>query len=445
MKIFAVIATILSLTGCSTISDWLEMGSGDLDHGVPLTQFAAKDHDYFPPFIVKFFPGVHDFVKSFPSLEQARSDVMLIEVKQLNDQPSNYNEANLSWSADGVYLGFEVVTDGFRKIMLKDLVGDFSRDLHVLPKSPNNFLDGMVIKSAHSYNAGLRWSRDSTRFAFMSNGGVGEYNIYVGAVGAKERTVASSPTKDGYATWSPTSSEIAFVSSRSGRGDIYLVDLKSKKVERLSRSDLVDIFPEWFPGGDRIVYSSGDALDHDLHIVDRKNQQSPWGTPWPLTKWRRDDLRPTVSPDGNLVAFYADSGAEDASGSRLWNIHVVPLVPGKTYTEKELSSMIVAKDVVIDLNTGPAWSPDSRKLFYVKRDPGISNPIAGYDLFTGKNYIFRTKTRMNRDILMSRLGVLSFRAQVGVWDRVFVALTNQGLQLQGRREQLRTKIHYLKM
>lgn len=444
MKQWPIIVTFF-LAGCATVEGWIAELGGDFDQGVPLTDFVAKDHDYFPPFIVKFFPGVSEFVKSFPSVEQARSDIMLIEVKQLNDQPASYNEANLSWSADGFYLGFEVVTDGFRKIMLKDLVGNFSRDLHVLPKSPNNFLDGMVIKSAQSYNAGLRWSRDSTRFAFMSNGGIGEYNIYVGAVGAKERSVASSPTKDGYATWSPTTSEIAFVSSRSGRGDIYLVDLKSKKVDRLSRSDAVDIFPEWFPGGDRIVYSSGDASDHDLHVVERKNAQGRWSNPWPLTKWRRDDLRPTVSPDGNLVAFYADTGTEDAGGTRLWNIHVVPLVPGKTYAEKELVNMVVARDVVIDLNTGPAWSPDSRKLFFVKRDPGVSNPIAGYDLFTGKNYIFKTKTRMNRDILMSRLGVLSFRSQVGVWDRVFVALTNQGMQLQAHKEQLRSKIHYLKM
>ncbi len=32
-------------------------------------------------------------------------------------------------------------------------------------------LDGMVSRTIHSYNAGLSWSRDSTQFAFMSNGG----------------------------------------------------------------------------------------------------------------------------------------------------------------------------------------------------------------------------------------------------------------------------------
>jgi Tol biopolymer transport system component len=354
-----------------------------------------------------------------------------------------FNEANLSWSADGVYLGYEVLLDGFRKIMLKDLAGNYSRELQVIPKGPNNFLDGMVVKSAQSYNAGLRWSRDSTRFAFMSNGGVGEYNIYVGAIGAKEKAIANSPTKDGYATWSPSTNEIAFVSGRTGNGDIYLVDLGTKNVTQLSQRKEVDIFPEWFPNGNRIVYSSGDALNHDLHVVERTKRNEAWSKPAPLTAWDHDDLRPTVSPDGRYVAFYADDGGPTVE-SRRWNIMVVPFVPGKTYRAEELRDMVVAKDVVIDLNTGPAWSPDSRKIFYVKRDPSVANPIYAYDLFTGRSYVFKTNTRMNRDILMSKVGILSFRAQVGVWDRVFVALTNQGLQLQNE-DRLRTKIHYLKL
>ncbi len=435
-------ALTVTLSGCH--GALFSRTADEPEAGVPLTEFQARDGQYFPGFIAKFFPNADRYAKEYPTLAQARADVTMIEIRQLNASNVKFNEANLSWSADGVYLGYEVLLDGFRKIMLKDLAGNFSRELQVIPKGTNNFLDGMVVKSAQSYNAGLRWSRDSTRFAFMSNGGVGEYNIYVGAVGAKEKAVANSPTKDGYATWSPSTNEIAFVSGRSGNGDIYLVDLGSKDVSRLSERPEVDIFPEWFPNGNRIVYSSGDALNHDLHIVDRAKRRDTWSKPLPLTEWDRDDLRPTVSPDGRYVAFYADDGNGLTEDSRHWNIIVVPYVQGKTYRAGELKEMVVAKDVVIDLNTGPAWSPDSRKIFYVKRDPSVSNPIYACDLFTGRSYVFKTKTRMNRDILMSKVGILSFRAQVGVWDRVFVALTNQGLQLQNE-DRLKTKIHYLKM
>jgi hypothetical protein len=441
LKPFVIAGLVVSLAGCHL--NILSKTPDDKDYGVPLTEFYAKDQSYFPDFIRKFFPGVSRFEADNPSLSQARSDVVMIEVRPLNDGQVKTNEANLSWSADGVYLGFEQLDDGFRKIMVKDLAGNFARELKVIPKGPNNFLDGMVVKSAQSYNAGLRWSRDSTRYAFMSNGGVGEYNIYVGAVGAQEKSVASSPTKDGYAVWSPVSNEISFVSARSGNGDIYLVDLKTKKVDRLSSSNGVDIFPEWFPNGNRIVYASGDALNHDLFLVNREKRNGPWEQPHQLTSWSKDDLRPTVSPDGRYVAFYSDAG-EEIGGVRKWNIMVVPYVKDKIFNEAELQNMVVAKDVVIDLNTGPAWSPDSRKIFYVKRDPSVANPIYAYDLFSGRDYLFKTNTRMNRDILLSKLGILSFRAQVGVWDRVFVALTNQGMQLQ-EPNRLRTKIHYQKL
>jgi hypothetical protein len=424
-------------TGCKT-----GIFSGQ-DHGVPLEEFTAENGSYFPPFIQKFFPGSVPFSKDNGTLRQARHGLAMIQIKQLNAKTSRFNEQNLSWSADGVYLGFEVIERGFRKIMLKNLMGNYARELRVVPKGRQNFLDGMVVESAHSYNAGLRWSRDSTRYAFMSNGGVGEYNIYVGAVGANEKTVARSPTKDGYATWSPATNEIAFVSSRSGAGDIYMVSLDSKKVRRLSNSRDVDIFPDWFPGGNQIVYSNGDALNHNLHIVSRKKDGKNWTRPRYLTKWNRDDLRPIVSPNGKFIAFYSDASGPKTKFGRRWDIIVVPYKPGKTYISMELKKMVVARNVVIDLNTGPAWSPDSRKIFYVKKDPKSFNPIHGYDLFTGREYIFKTNTKMNRDILMSKLGILSFRAQVGVWDKVFVALTNQGTQLQ-QSKYLKSNIHYLK-
>ena len=53
-------------------------------------------------------------------------------------------------------------------------------------------------------------------------------------------------------------------------------------------------------------------------------------------------LRPTVSPDGRYVAFYADTGESADAGLRKWNILVVPLVAGKTYREAELRKMVVA-------------------------------------------------------------------------------------------------------
>lgn len=437
MRRLSTIGTLLTASlfagggslGCaSTWNLYQRWFGGDL--GVPLTDFKATDGDYFPPFVMKFFRGAALFAQSAPTMVQAREGMVLIEVKQLSDRDLPNNEANLSWSADGAWLAFEVISDRERQIKVKNIVGDYERELSVQPARANTFLEGMVVGSAHSYNAGLRWSRDTTRYAFMSNGGTGFYNIYVGAIGAGERPITRGSTKDGYATWSPVTNEIAFVSGRTGNGDIYLIDVGSNDLTRLSDDEeAVDLFPEWASDGNSIVYSSGDAMAHSLYVV-RRGSGGRWGDPARMTEWDNDDLRPTISPDGRWVAFYSSSPEEGDDGSPVWNIHVVRYEPGKLYTARELSAAVVARRVVIDLNTGPAWTPDGRKILFVKHDPDEFNPIYGYDVFSGQSFVFRTKTRMNRDITMSRLGVLSFRAQVGVWDRVFVALTNQGLQLQ---------------
>ncbi len=437
-RIFIILAGLLANSACH-FKFW-ESRVTEPDAGVPLEGFVAQDGHYFPRFVAQFFAGSKTFAKAFPRLDDASEGVVLIEVKQLNSADNKFNEANLSWSADGVYLGYEVLVDGFRKIMLKDLIGNYSRELQVIPKGAQDFLDGMVPRSVQSYNAGLRWSPDSTRFAFMSNGGVGEYSIYVGAIGAKEESVGRSKSKDGYATWSPRRNEIAFVSARSGRGDIYLLNLSENLLSRLSDSESVDIFPEWFPSGDVLVYSSGDALRHNLFVVRRHG--NTWQRPVAVTEAGADHLRPTVSPDGRLIAFYLQQESLSDTEAGRWDIAVVPYFEGKTYSLRELKSMIVAEDVVIDLNTGPAWSPDSRKIFYVKHDISVANPIYAYDLNGGRSYLFNTNTRMNRDLLISRLGILSFRAQVGAWDRVFLALTNQGAQIQKATSNT-TPIRYL--
>jgi len=427
------IVLLLALSGCQTAGALTSWGS------VPLTTFAAKDGMYFPDFVRKVFPGASMYEAEYLTVGEARSGMQMIEVKPLNAEELAHNESNLSWSADGAFLGFEVITGANRKIYVKDLVGEFSRELMVLPGGRQNFLDGVITPTAHSYNAGLRWSRDSTRYAFMSNGGTGDYNIYVGAVGARDRAVARSSAKDGYASWSPTTNEMAFVSGRTGNGDIYVIDLSSKELVRLSRSDDFDMFPEWAPDGNAVVFCSGDALNHDIMIARRAGIDGAWSEPMRITNGPQDELRPVISPDGQLIAFYGRGDSMSEGETPLWNIHVIRSDSGPKARDElapddlvrvDESETIVARDVVIDLNTGPAFTPDSRKLVYVKRDPEELNPIYGYDLYAGRTYVFKTGTRMNRDILMSRLGVLSFRAQVGAWDKVFVALTNQGLQLQ---------------
>ncbi len=429
MKIIIQYTVLFLMAGCHTTA-WRSVFRPH-DFGVAPVSFQSKDGDYFPTKLKEAFPRARDFEASNSKIANARSGVRLIEVRPLNKGLTRRHEANLAWSIDGMYLSYEINKFYKRLINVKSIDGSYNRELMVVPKRKDSFLDGLFDKSLHSINAGLSWSKDSNRYTFMSNGGNGDYNIYVGAVGVNEKVVAESPAKDGYAKWSPANNTIAFVSSRSGRGDIYEMNMDFKTLQRITFSEQSDLFPEWFGSGNRIVYVSGKARNHSIYYVERDRLTGQWNSPVRLTNWSYDDLRPIPSPDGQYVAFYTNSGLAAERGEMIWNIHVVPVDNAKTLYASDLRNTVVSKNVAVDLNTGPAWSPNSKSLFFVRKDRNKFNPISYVRI--GKEGVFdvNTNTRMNRDLMISKLGVLSFRAQSGVWDKVYIALTNQGIQLQG--------------
>lgn len=396
-------------------------------------EFKVRDGHYFPKFISNYFIKSQSFQKNLPTISQARRGIRLIEVRPLVRDNESKNESNLSWSKNGRFLSYENITNRFRSIYVRELNGSFQQNLTVHKTRKTNFLDGLLDQDIHSYNSGLTWSQSEQQYAFMSNGGVGEFNIYVGGIDDKPEVAAKSSSKDGYAVWSPTGADLAFVSARSGQGDIYLIDVDDTYLQQVSTSKEADLFPEWLPDGKGIIYSSGPSNRHQITLSQR-SPQGQWQKPQYITQWDCDNLRPKVSPSGKWVAFYG------STEKKTWNIYVMPLGAGVALS-LDRSKHLVAEDVIVDLNTGPSWTPDGSKLFYVQRDPDRFNPIYSFDLRSGKSYQINTKTHMNRDLMISSLGVLSFRAQVGAWDKVFVALTNQGLQLQNQQpvSRIRTK------
>jgi len=77
--------------------------------------------------------------------------------------------------------------------------------------------------------------------------------------------------------------------------------------------------------------------------------------------------------------------------------------------------------VVPDVERGPAWTPDSNSIVYVRNDRQEYNPIYIADLVRKTNLPLKTDTRMNHDIASSAHGVIAFRAQVDQWDQIFLA------------------------
>lgn len=388
--------------------------------------FTAEDGELFPKFIHDAFPKSKEFEKLVPNLATAKAGLRIIEIRRLNEKDEFFNESNLSWSMNGSYLSYEKIDIRNRQIQVQSLNGKFTKTLKMLPVNRAFNLNALSPNSLNSFNSGLSWSHDNHRYAFMSNGGIGTYRIYVGSIEGDEKIIANSSTKEGFASWNPRSNELAFISARSGNGDLYILPIGKLKPKRLTNSPDPELFPEWFPDGQGLLYSSGNSNGHRLEMVLRVNQT--WSKPYALTDWGKDDIRPKISPCGKWVAFYSRE-ISNKNTSDIWNLHIAK-IRKSSYQKMDFENTVLEKNVVVDLNTGPAWSPDGQKIFYIKKDAARFNPIYMSDLSTGKKYLVPTKTKMNRDIMMSPLGVLSFRAQVGAWDKVYMALTNQGRNLQ---------------
>ena len=282
-------------------------------------------------------------------------------------------------------------------------------------KDANKFFFPGVYEEV-SYNSGITWSAGGERFVFMSNGGEGNYDLYLQELGGAVTRLTDHKEKDGHAHWSSAGDRILFVSGRTGNGDIYVMDLSSKALTRLTQGGAPYLYPQWSPNGKRIVMMHGSNENHDIFLM--TDAARPAGSRKALTTWPYDDLRPVWSPDGRKIAFY--SNYNPGNDLKIWSI-VVIAADGTDPTEgQDLAAKIVATDVIPDVEAGPAWMPDSARIVYVKNDRHEYNPIYVADVKQKTSMAIKTDTKMNHDVACSVDGTIAFRAQVNQWDQIFV-------------------------
>jgi len=329
------------------------------------------------------------------------------------------NDSNPVWSLAGDTVAFERSRGDDKEIVVVRTSGEVVQTLH--QKSPpaagqSPFFFPGVVEST-SYNSGITWSPDGKRFVFMSNGGEGNYDLYLREPDGRVTRITTDKEKDGHADWSPNGDRIAFISGRSGKGDVYLIDLASRATTRLTHGDQPYLYPQWSPDGKRLAFIQGSNENHDIAVVEPERQ--PPAPPRALSTWRYDDLRPVWSPDGRRIAFYTNYNA--AGDPKTWAIAVVA-ADGTDPTEGEgLAARVVATDVVPDVERGPAWLPDNRHIAYVRDERQAYYPIYIADVETRTSLLLRTATKMNHDVTCSRAGLIAFRAQVEQWDQIYVA------------------------
>ena len=352
--------------------------------------------------------------------EQAAPAVIVPRyVRPLTSIESGRNDANPVWTRSGKLIAFERSRGDKKEIVVARADGTLVHTIYYQAseggKEPRFFFPGVAEEV--SYNAGIAWSPTGDRLAFTSNGGVGNYDVYVHELGGKTTRLTTHKEKDGQADWSPVSDQLVFVSGRTGKGDLYLLNVASRGVTRLTWGTSPFLYPQWSPDGTKLTMLHGNNENHDIHVID--DVRRPAETLRALTTWPHDDLRPVWSPDGRKIAFY--SNYNPAGDPKTWAI-VVVAADGSDPTEGAgLAAKVVATSVLPDVERGPAWMPDSAAIVYVKDDRSEYNPLYLVDLVRGTNVLVKTETKMNHDVTCSTDGAIAFRAQVDQWDQIFVA------------------------
>jgi Tol biopolymer transport system component len=329
------------------------------------------------------------------------------------------NDSNPVWSPGGDLIALERSRGDDKEIVVARANGELVQTIHqqasLAPGQSPFFFPGVVEPT--SYNSGISWSPDSRRFVFMSNGGEGNYDLYLRESDGRVVRITNDKEKDGHGHWSPVQDRIAFISGRSGKGDVYVLDLATKITTRLSFGESPYLYPQWSPDGKRLAVIRGSNENHDIYVLEPG--RNPPAPPRALSTWRYDDLRPVWSPDGKRIAFYTNYNP--AGDPKTWAIAVVA-ADGSDPTEGDgLAARVVATDVVPDVERGPAWMPDNRRIAYVRDERESYYPIYMADVDSRTSALVRTGTKMNHDLTCSSGGLIAFRAQVDQWDQVYVA------------------------
>ncbi len=340
-------------------------------------------------------------------------------VRPFTEVESGRNDGNPVWSRSGMFLSFERSIGDKKEIHIALADGLIFQTVYHLRAAGGEmkfFFPGVVEDI--SYNAGISWSPREDRFIFMSNGGEGNYDLYAGDMGGKTVTrLTDHKEKDGQPDWSPASNAAVFVSGRTGKGDLYLIDINTRALTRLTQGGKEHLYPQWSPDGKRIAYMRGNNENHDIMVINDVTR--PAETVKALTAWEHDDIRPVWSPDGKKIAFYSNTNPQ--SDPRIWSIVVVAADGSDPKDGEGLAAKAVAIDVVPDVERGPAWMPDSKRIVYVKNDRQEYHPLYVVAIHDKISKLFKTDTKMNHDVACSSDGTIAFRAQVDQWDQIFVA------------------------
>ena len=201
-----------------------------------------------------------------------------------------------------------------------------------------------------------RWSPDGRWLAFLSSRGdsneVSQLWLMDRAGGEAERITSTPGGVNDYA-WAPDGSRLVLVVRDAEPADSMAAGTDTTK--KRPKPIVVDRF---FFKQDIEGYL-GSRRDH-LWLLDLRSR-----TLAQLTQGSFDDVLPAWAPDGRAIAFVSKRGP-DPDRSDDWNLYAVEPTPG---VEPRRLTTYDGNDGDPSWVSRPAWSPDSRRLAYLRAGP----------------------------------------------------------------------------
>ena len=262
------------------------------------------------------------------------------------------------WSRDGSKLAYEVNFHDKKIIELYvyDTLKATERRIRPLARGRSSLTEGFDV-ARESVAHEVSWAPAAIgRFVYSASTDGHDYDLYIDGSGP----VAPAVGTDGAPAWSPNGRAIAFTSARSGEGDLYVLDvdrIDGPPKQVTSKADTSELFAAWSPVGRSLAYVSHSRQGDNVYVID--DTEKPVARR--LTFWEGTQTRPSWSPDGKTIAFYAN---HEKPGR--FDLTIVPAAGGEPTR--------LASGVVMSTH-GPSWTPDGRSIVFVKDDDPRYDPL----------------------------------------------------------------------
>jgi Periplasmic component of the Tol biopolymer transport system len=222
--------------------------------------------------------------------------------------------------------------------------------------------DGTPIGKAAARVATARFaiSPDGSRVA-VGRDDTTPYSVWINDLAAKSETPMTAKSFACCPVWSPDGTRIALASARNSPPNLYLTRPGSGAPDEQLLSSPLATYPlDWTSDGEFLVYGVDDPKTRlDLWVLPLVGDPKP--RPLANTAFNEWDAR--VSPNGRWIAYVSDEPGHE-------EVYVARFPGGDD-----------RRPVSVAGGRGPAWSSDSRQLYYRDQESIVAVSIAPGERF----------------------------------------------------------------